>query len=507
MKTKRTQNLLVAVLASALAAISSQAQTAQSSPYGFERSYPAVGMVDRVHDASALRRAIEAYKFFYPTVSSEALWQELLAAGAKINDRSLIMLSTPRQVFPTTADSDTPYAMGGFDLSTTGPLVVEMPAGPLVGFLNDAHMRWVHDLGRPGQDKGEGGRHLILPPGFAGEVPQGYFVGRAEAKNVRLFIRSSPVRGDVAQAIRSFDAVRIYPLSAARRRPVHQFFDTSRQTDRHMYFPLLAWKDSFEYWQQLKKVIDEETVISEFRPMYGMLASVGIVKGQPFAPDARMREILSVAARTAVEEMRTLNYANRIPDRIYWSDRKWELLIVRSTTREYDGFGAPSFIDFDARGYFSFQAWATSPAMGMQTEGPSSMYSMYLAAYRDSTGALLDGGKTYKLTIPQPVPADHFWSTTLYDVDSRSQIATVQNKAVPSSRYSFQLDPDRSLDLYFGPTAPVGKEAQWVKTIPGKGWFNYFRIYGPQAAAFDGRWKLPDIELVYVQVANARSDR
>jgi hypothetical protein len=302
------------------------------------------------------------------------------------------------------------------------------------------------------------------------------------------------VRRDVAQAIKSIDGVRIYPHSAAGQRPVHQFFDLSRQTDRQMEFPLLAWEDNIEYWRQLKTVIDKETVIGEFSPMYGMLASVGIVKGQPFTPDARLKEILTEAARTAVEEVRTVNYANRIADRMYWPDRKWELLVVRPTTRDGGGFGAPSFTDLDARGYFSFQAWATAPTMDKRTVDA---YSMYLAAYRDRTGAFLDGGKTYKLTVPQPVPADLFWSTTLYDVDTRSQIATDQNKAVLSSLYDkFQPNPDRSIDLYTGPTAPVGREGQWIKTIPGKGWFSYFRIYGPQSPALDGTWKLPDIELV-----------
>jgi len=66
-----------------------------------------------------------------------------------------------------------------------------------------------------------------------------------------------------------------------------------------------------------------------------------------------------------------------------------------------------------------------------------------------------------------------------------------------SSLYEkFQANPDRSIDLYFSPRAPFGKEAQWIQTIPGKGWFSYFRIYGPQAPALDGTWKLPDIELL-----------
>jgi hypothetical protein len=226
--------------------------------------------------------------------------------------------------------------------------------------------------------------------------------------------------------------------------------------------------------------------------MYGMLASIGIIKGQPFTPDARMEEILTEAARTAVDEMRTVNYASRIPNRIYWPGRRWEFLVVRPTTSEYGGFGAPSFIDLDARDYYSFQAWATSPAMGRKTVGAS---SMYLGAYRDSTGAFLDGGKTYQLTIPQPVPADLSWSVTVYDTDTRSLIATDQNKAVLSSLYEqFRTDPNRSIVLHFGPRTPFGRDAHWIKTLPGKGWFTYFSIYGPQAPAFDGTWSLPDIE-------------
>jgi hypothetical protein len=463
------------------------------SPYTFERGYPAVGTADRVDDASDLRRAIEAYKFFYPTVATEALSQQFLAAGAKFNDRSLILLATPKQVIPT-GNSDTPYSLGVFDLSTTGPLVVEMPAGPFIGMFDDWHMRWVQDMGRPGPDKGEGGKHLILPPGFKGEVPQGYFVGRAETNKVFLLIRSIAVGGDVEKAIQAIGGIKVYPLSAAGKPPVHQFIDMRPQADRQMDYPLLAWEDNLEYWQQLKNVIDAETVIEEFRPMYGMLASLGIVKGQPFTPNARMNKILTEAGRTALEELRAVNYASRIPGRVYWPDRKWEWLIVRPTTPEYGDFGAPSFLDLEARDYFSFQAWGTSAAMGKRAVGAG---SMYLAAYADSTGAYLDGGKTYKLTVPQPVPAALFWSATIYDVDTRSQIATDQNKGALSSLFEkFQANTDGSIDLYFGPQASAGKEGQWIKTIPGKGWFTYVRLYGPQAPAFDGTWKLPDIEKV-----------
>jgi hypothetical protein len=373
----------------------------------------------------------------------------------------------------------------------TGPIVVEMPAGPFIGMVDDWHMRWVQDMGRPGPDKGEGGKHLILPPGFKGEVPPGYFVGRAETNKVLLLIRVIPIGGDLEKAFKAFDGFRVYPLSAAGKPPVYPFIDMRPQAGKQLDYPLLAWEDKLEYWQQLKKVIDAETVIDELKPMYGMLASLGIVKGQPFTPDARMKKILTEAAKTALEELRTVDYASRIPERIYWQDRKWEWLMVRPTSAEFGDFGAPSLLDLEARDYFSFQAWGTSPAMGKKAVGAG---SMYLGGYRDKTGAYLDGGKTYKLTVPQPVPAGLFWSVTIYDVDTRSQIATDQNKgALGSLHEKFQANPDGSVDIYVGPKAPAGKEGQWIKTIPGKGWFTYFRIYGPQAPAFDGTWKLNDI--------------
>ena len=123
--------------------------------------------------------------------------------------------------------------------------------------------------------------------------------------------------------------------------------------------------------------------------------------------------------------------------------------------------------------------------------------SLYWLGTRDANGAFLDGGKTYKLTIPQPVPAKLFWSITIYDPDTRSEIVTDQGKAALRSLFELKdLSPSQPAELYFGPAAPAGHEGQWIKTIPGKGWFTYFRIYGPGAAAFDGSWKPGDFEEV-----------
>jgi hypothetical protein len=211
----------------------------------------------------------------------------------------------------------------------------------------------------------------------------------------------------------------------------------------------------------------------------------------PFNPDARMTSILTEAANKANAEMRVNAYANRESQRIVWNDRNWEWTPLRQLNATTKDYGVASFLDLQATDNWYFQASSASASMGKREPGGG---SIYFAGFHDNTDAYLDGSKTYKLTVPGPVPANLFWSATVYDVDTRSEIVTDQDKAAIRSLFEKpQPNPDGSIDLYFGPTAPVGKENQWIKTIPGKGWFTYFRIYGPEEPAFNGTWKLNNI--------------
>jgi hypothetical protein len=280
------------------------------SPYEFERGYPVAGTAERAYDAADLRRAVEAYKFFYGTLATEAVMQQAQTAGAKPNEVSIAMATSPRQQFAA-ANADTPYAIGVLGLQAAGPMVVELPPGALIGFVDDHNMRWVHDMGTIGPDKGRGGKHLILPPECPGTVPEGYYVARCNTWKVVNFIRSVPLDGDFSKAIQVVvDGVKIYPLAKADEPVVHRFIDVS---DKAMPLPILAWEDNLEYWRQLHAVIDAETVPEAFRPMYGMLAQLGIAKGKPFSPDARITRILEEAATTALAEMRVTFMASRTP--------------------------------------------------------------------------------------------------------------------------------------------------------------------------------------------------
>jgi len=208
-----------------------------------------------------------------------------------------------------------------------------------------------------------------------------------------------------------------------------------------------------------------------------------------------MKRILEQAAQNACAQMRVESFADRRPDRVVWKDRQWEWAALRSENGTFD---TPDYRDTYARDKWFFQAIAASPAMFRRDPGAGSLYWLGL---RDKSGAYLDGGKTYKLTVPQPVPGKLFWSVTVYDAETRSQIATDQGKAALRSMFELKnRTSEKTVDLYFGPKALIDHEGEWIKTIPGKGWFVYFRIYGPEQAAFDGSWKPGDFE----QVANLR---
>lgn len=467
--------------------MSSESVTNASSefPYKFERGYPTAETAERAYHDTDLGRAIEAYKFFLPTVSTESILQDL-ALRVKPNEGAIKFDAGPRHEL-LTGNGDTPYAVGALDLKIGGPMVVELPPGTFIGLLDDHNMRFILDMGTNGPDKGQGGKHLVLPPDYQGDIPTGYFTGKSDTWKVFFIIRSLSSDGNKTKALDAIDGIKVYPLTKAELPVPYQFIDVTKDPIHNI---LLKWEDNLEYWKQLKAVMDSETTPAQYRAMYGMLQSLGIEKGKPFNPDARMTSILEEAAKIALAELRVNAYANRDPVRIVWDDRNWEWIPLRQYNTTTKDLGVGAFQDLQAMDNFYFPAIAASASLGKREPGAGSIYFVGL---RDNTDAFLDGGKNYKMTVPGPVPGNLFWSATVYDVDTRSMIVTDQNKAVVGSLTKLEPNPDGSFDIYFGSEAPEGKEDQWIKTIPDKGFFVYFRIYGPEAPAFDGTWKLKNI--------------
>jgi len=150
--------------------------------------------------------------------------------------------------------------------------------------------------------------------------------------------------------------------------------------------------------------------------------------------------------------------------------------------------------NLDARTLFFYIATVNTPAMAAKMVGKGSQYALN---GQDKDGNYLDGSKNYKLNIPAKVPAKDFWSVVIYDPQTRSELQTGQPfPSKNNKRDDLMVNKDGSVDLYFGPKAPKGKEKNWVQTVPGKGWFALLRLYGPLEPWFDKTWKPGEFELV-----------
>jgi hypothetical protein len=452
----------------------------------FANGYPTPDFAARAHDEALYQRAIVAYRFWYPAVSAEGIFDGNRTVGIADNQTMGIAATGPRQV-GFTLNSDTPYGSAVIDLRD-GPWVIELPPGPFIGLVNDHYQGWIMDMGVPGPDGGRGGRHLVLPPGYRGAVPGGYQVGRSSSNFVIVAARSMPAGGDLGAALEALRRIRIHPLAGGNNLG---FVDTTTQK---LDSSCLRWEDNFQFWQVLAKIVEEEPMVAAWTPMYGELAALGIEKGKTFDPDPARKAMLERAAKAGRDQMLVAAFAGTRPARIAWPDRKWEWA---SYVSDNGDFRTPGGYDLEARDRWFAQAIVASPAMFRRNAGAGSLY--WLGA-RDGSGAYLDGGRSYRLVMPTPVPAKLFWSVTVYDAQTRSQVQTDQDKAALRSLFELKdvaTSGAPSATLSFAPALPAGADPnRWIKTVPGRGWFAYIRIYGPEAAAFDGSWKPGDFERV-----------
>ena len=235
--------------------------------------------------------------------------------------------------------------------------------------VDDHHQGWITDLGLPGPDKGKGGKYLILPPDaldsatMAGE----YFVSRSRSFKVLIAIRALPIKGDISKAEQALRSIKIYPLEPSGRIVPMQFADTSADK---VDSTLLRWEDDLQYWGKLHEVIDAEPLVEEYRVMYGLLAAIGIEKGKPFAPDARMKRILVEAAKAGREQMLAAAFASSRPDRLTWKDRLWEWVVLVPYNARFE---TKSGVDLEARDRWFAQAILSSPAMFRRKEGSAAL--------------------------------------------------------------------------------------------------------------------------------------
>jgi hypothetical protein len=462
---------------------------------------PDNGTVEKLYDNLDLMRGTEAFLNGIPATSIEGLRRGHLELGANAPNKAVILdqLLDSAPLF-LTGNTDTVYCSAFLDLGKDGPTVVEIPAGSGPGTVNDAYFRFVTDMGAPGPDRGKGGKYLILPPDYKGDLnpPVGgmeaevngekYFVSRSTSYVNWLILRGFLVDGKPDAAVASFkNGLKIYPLSKRDTPSKMEFISGSRKPWNTIH------ANNYEFYEELHTVIEREPTSMLDPELLGLFASIGIQKGKPFAPDARMKKLLTEGVAIGNATARALVFRPRLDGLQYYPGSAWGTAFVGGSYQWLRDQGKGGR-NLDARTLFFYQATVNTPAMVVQMVGKGSQYAY---AATDRNGNYLDGAKTYRLKIPANPPARDFWSVVAYDPQTRSELQTGQTfPSKNNKRDKLVENADGSVDLYFGPKAPEGKEANWIQTVDGKGWYALLRLYGPLETWFDKSWRPGEFEPV-----------
>lgn len=448
----------------------------------FEGGVPDTASTDKLLDNLDFQRAVQAYLLGLPPVNQLANRQAILSVGTANLTVPIWEQKVDSRTVELTANDNTPYTWFWLDLRQ-GPLVLEVPPRVL-GLVNDMWYRWAGDVGITGADRGRGGKYLLVPPGYKGAVPDGYVVLRPSTFSVWVAWRSFLVDGDPRPGVEEVkNLTKIYPLAQAVNPPKLTFVNMSG-----MPFNMVGPAD-FQFWEMLNRVVQDEPTDEVDPTTLGMWAAVGIQKGKPFAPDARMKKILTDAAAVGDATARAIGYRMRDRAGYIFDDANWRYAFFGGYRFEWQ----PGVANLDAAAFFFFLATGVTPAMDTKIVGEGSTYPWTAL---DSKNRPLDGGKNYKLRLPPNVPARTFWSVIVYNTQTRSmQQSNQQFPSVSSQDKTVQKNADGSFDVYFGPKAPAGKESNWIQTVPGQTWFMILRLYGPLEPWFNKTWRPGAIEL------------
>ena len=471
----------------------------------FVEDWPTEDTAQALRDELLFQRATQTYLWALPLINTLGMQVgSEKTFGAGYNVLPIWKRRLDAKTLVTTPNSDVLYAMSYVDLGKDGPLVLDAPP-MLQGILLDFWQRpipvdggkFYGDVGLAGPDAGKGGKFLLLPPGYKGSVPEGYFVYRSATNNVFIFLRGfyeDPK--NLTPAVEHLERTKIYPLNGEMTAKPMKFPDASG-----VPVNMLPISDGSAF-DKLKQLVDSEGSALADPDGLGNLAAIGIVKGQAFTPDERTRTILDRAAKTAYKMSRVIGFQDELNGsslRIY-SDRRWLNPMDNATppnpsTAMDLAFvnTAGSFLALDARIWFFTDYYSISPGMMSKIPGKG---AAYMISFTDSQGTSLSGGSSYRLNLPANIPAANFWSLTLYDAANASGLANGRPFPSLGSRDKPAQNADGSTDLYLGPKAPPAKEANWLATVPGKGYFAILRLYGPTESAINKSWKPGDIARV-----------
>ena len=491
--------------------------------FEFNDGVPTEEASQALYDQHDLTFAYRAYMDAMRGVSIRALRRGMEDMGVRKNEVMVFSELMDAKSLFLTPNADTIYVMGWLDLSD-GPVVIESPPG-FLGMVQDAWFHWVTDMGSPGRDRGLGGKYLFVPPGYEGELPDGgYFISHAKTNGILWFGRSFLKDGSdpkpTVDVIKS--ATKVYPYQPGGVGiSIAKFLEGDIQLGKIIEPPETVFHEGtgkvmntlppsdWSYFELLNDVVQDEPRTALDPELMGPIAALGIVKGQPFEPDERMKGIMTEGAALANAASRNILLNPRDPDWFYYPDSSWFNMLFESgfafetpipeiTPEGAKPFAPTGYRQMDARTAFFYGITGITPAMAMRLTGVG---SQYLLASKDADKNYFDGSKTYKVTLPKDIPEANFWSLTVYDNMTRSMLNTPQDypragsQSYPSP--AAEADADGSTTVWFSPAQPDGVgRGNWIQTDPDKGWFVGLRLYSPLEPFFDKSWRISEVELV-----------
>jgi hypothetical protein len=437
------------------------------------------------------RRAVEAVIWGMPAVNTDLMLQEMLTkTSSKVNQ--VIYWGRPLdwRNQTLTPNPDAIYFMTFLNTKDVGPMVIEVPPGDtnasLTGNIVTLWQTALEDVGLNGIDKGAGGKYVVLPPGYKDPLPNGYTALPADTYGSYALLRSnlkSHGDADVAAAIAYGKRVKVYPLSAAANPSATVFTDVKDVS----YDSTIRYDASF--FESLNRVVQSEPWIERDRAMIDQLRTIGIEKGKPFAPDEVTKKILNAAiseAKAILEQRYDAAPPPFYPNSHWtWPAFQEAMEGQSSTYADHDKYAV------DLRGVLYSYGYVSIKRPGAA--------QFYLISIRDKDGQAFDGGKNYRLRVPPNAPVNQYWSVTAYDRETHALIKNMSRASCASNVAELQKNVDGSVDIYFGPKAPAGKDANWVPTDPQRGFELMLRVYGPKKEFFDKACVVPDVEKVLVQ--------
>ena len=452
-------------------------------------SHAQTSSASQLAERSIERRAVEAVIWGMPAVNYDLMLQAAISAGGKANQIVYWSRLPDWKNQTLTPNPDVIYLMPLFDTKEVGPMVMEIPPagsdGSITGSIDDGWQTALEDVGPAGVDKGEGGKYLILPPGYKGDAPNGYVVLQSPTYQSYALLRSNLASGsdaDVAKAVAYGKRVKVYPLSQATNPPPTMFVDAIDVVyDSTIQYDL-------RFFQSLDRFVQHEPWIERDRAMIDMLKSIGIEKGKKFDPDPNTQAVLNQS----------------IGEAHAWIDNRYETVIFSTSFNEgkqwvlpaspevvqglMSNFSNPDSYPVEERGISYSMAFFSAKHLG------TGQY--YLMTIRDRDRRPLEGSGTYRLNVPANAPVKLYWSATVYDRATHALIRDQKTGSRSSHSPGLQKNADGSVDVYFGSKAPAGKETNWVPTDADGKFEVLFRLYGPEKPFFDKMWVLPDIEKV-----------